>query len=77
MTSTKWQDAEFRLLAQPVQALDGTVYRWQTVRRPGRCPRTWAVLCASERAQRRPPLCEVWIESELTGEWAYLPDQRY
>ncbi|MFH1604804.1 MAG: hypothetical protein ABIH03_12945 [Pseudomonadota bacterium] len=74
---TTWEQAEFRLLPQPVVTLDGTVYRWQAVRRPGRCPCTWAVLCASERAQERPPLCETWVEAELTGEWSEVPEQRY
>ena len=73
--TTVWEQAEFRLLDEPVTALDGTVYRWETVRRPGRCPCTWAVLCISEQAQGRAALCESVIEPELTGEWTTADEE--
>ena len=61
--------ADFRLREQPVVTLDGQVYRWRVVLQPRRCPCSWAVLCASERAQGRPPMCETEHPSELTWEW--------
>jgi len=66
--------ALFALRKQPVTVRDGTVYRWRTERQPSGCPCTWMVLCASERAQGKPPLCEGPIESELTLEWPEVPE---
>jgi len=71
---TAWEEAEFKLLDTPVVTLDGTVYRWKTVKRPGRCPCTWAVLCEAEQQHYGNVLCATHIESELTWEWADVPE---
>ena len=71
--ATVWEQAEFKLMDKPVVALDGTVYRWQTVLQPRRCPCNWEWLCMGNVEKYGAPLCETYIMPELTGEgWMIL-----
>jgi len=64
------------LLARPVVALDGTVYRFHRLRRVECDDCSWAAWCERIVGGKEPLPCEEAIEPEITGE-GWMARSRY